>query len=201
MTLSFGGTLLALTVYLLEGGLLFLSKEKVTKFNILAYVSVGASREESGFASLRAVWGGGVQTSDTAVCPSKFSGLKGWCVGRNADTETHTCTDTKWGHGDVSQSCDHYQVESSENRGLKMSLVPQRKKKHVISMPLLLIFKKERKNTLSYSTVRKSSTSQQTIFTKHIQPGKKLLENKNTMGFTGNTVVSHYNVAIMEHRC
>lgn len=67
-------------------------------------------------------------------------------------------------------------------------------------MPLLLIFKKERKNTLSYSTVRKSSTSQQTIFTKHIQPGKKLLENKNTMGFTGNTVASHSNVAIMEHR-
>lgn len=38
-------------VFAEEGGPLFLSKEKVITFNIiLAHLSVGASREESGFA-------------------------------------------------------------------------------------------------------------------------------------------------------
>lgn len=56
------------------------------------------------------------------------------CVSRNADTETHTykptCTDTKWGHEDVSQSGGRCLVEDSEKRDLKTSLVPQRKKRY-----------------------------------------------------------------------
>lgn len=94
----------------------------------------------------------------------------------DTQVELHECEPTRTGGNQVGT-----QEESSEKKCLEMSLVPQRKKKHISRHTILLskMSQKEKEVTAH----GKSSTYDSRVFAKHLQPVRKALGNKNARRF------------------